>query len=254
MADHSELIAKLMAAFVTFGCVGFFALVGREPVRPIDLLPAAVPRPSLKPRPAYVDPNEEFLAVPGRWASVDFQNHPYGALKFSDGRKHTLTLKDGERQYDFGDNGRGWFSLYAVYYVDVTGDSIPEAIVDLTHVGCGVSCDGGAHLLFIYSINDEGELKQRFQYETGSYAYGCGLKTLTVEKKNVSLELFGRCPRPGMEAPSGEGKYLNINLTQLTFSLSNGRFVRTKLNYVSAGVIDARDYAEAEVRINHDPS
>lgn len=255
MADHSERTAKLVAAFVTFGCLCFFALVGRPAKQPSPknyTLPAATPQPSLEPLPAFIDPNEEFLAAPGRWGSIDFKNHHYGAFKFLNGKKHRITLKDGEYQYDFADGDRGWISLYAVYYVDVTGDSIPDAIVDLINVGCGVSCDGGAHLLLIYSITAKGELKKRFEYETGSYAYGCGLKSVTMETKKVSLELFGYCPQSGMENPSGQGKFLAINLTRIAFRLSRASFVRTKFEYLVTGAKDVNGY-QAEIFINPDP-
>lgn len=254
MADHSERTAKLVAAFVTFGCVCFFALVGRpetQPLRQVNSLPAPTPRPSLEPPPPRIDPNEEFLAVPGRWASVDFKNHHY-AYRFSDGSKDSFTLKDGEYRYTEGLGGT-WYSLADVYYVDVTGDLIPDAIVDVERVSCGGSCDGGVRLLFIYS-NSKGKLKELFRYATGTYGYGCGLKSVTLERKKVSLELFGRCPRPGMDDPGLAGKYLPKDLTQLTFLFRNGRFIRTKIKYVSTGVIRVKGQLPVDFRINPEPA
>lgn len=254
--DHSELIAKLVAAFVTFGCLCFFALVGqpaKQPSRRSSTAPAATPRPSLEPPPPPLYPNQEYLAVPGRWASVDFKHHSYGPYKFAGGRKRSLIFKNGEYQYDLGGNGRGWFSLNDVYYFDVTGDLIPDAIVDLSHVECGYgSCDGSAHLLFIYSINAEGQMKKLFQYETGSYAYGCGLKSMTLERKQVRLEVFGRCPRPGME-DTGPGKGLVEDLTQLVFWFSNKGFIRTKMEFISLGLRDVSNYA-ADISIKAEPA
>jgi len=253
-ADHSERIAKLVAAFVTFGCVCFFVLVSKpeqQSPRWISTVPVATPLPSLEPPPKSVDPNQEFRSVPGRWASVDFTHYSYGPYKFYGGRKIRLSLKNGEYQYDFGDDDRGWFSLRDVYYFDVTGDLIPDAIVNLSHVECSVSCDGGANLLFIYSINAEGRVKELFRYETGSYAFGCGLKSVTLERKKVSLELFGRCPRPAMN-DFGPGKFMVKDLTQLDFWFSEKGFLETKMEYVSTDVTDVKNY-QAEFRIIKEP-
>src|ERR1700741_5000098 len=124
--QHSELTAKLVAAFVTFGCLCFFAIFAapeKQPLTKVSLAPAPTPRPALDPpppRPA-IDPIEKLRAVPGRWASVDFKNHAFGPYKFADGKQRSLILKNGEYQYDLGENGRGWFSLNDVYYFDVTG-------------------------------------------------------------------------------------------------------------------------------------
>ena len=256
--DHSELTAKLVAALVTFGCLCFFALVAQpesQSSRPSSPAPAATPRPSLEPPPppVRIDANEQFLAVPGRWAAIDFKHHAYGPYRFYGGKRLPLILKNGEYPYDFGDDGRGWFSLNAVYYFDVTGDLIPDAIVDLSHVECGYgSCDGGAHLLFIYSINAEGQMKKLFQYETGSYAYGCGLKSMTLERKQVRLEVFGRCPRPGME-DTGPGKGMVEDLTQLVFWFSNKGFIRTKTDFISLGLRDVSNY-RADIQIKAEPA
>src|SRR6476661_4484060 len=90
-AEHSELTAKLVAAFVTFGCLCFFALVAqpaKQPSRPSSAAPVATPVPSLEPQPPRpLDANKEFLVVPGRWASIDFKQYSYGPYKFTDGRR-----------------------------------------------------------------------------------------------------------------------------------------------------------------------
>jgi hypothetical protein len=76
--------------------------------------------------------------------------------RFSYERTINVTLKNGEYEYDFNES-RGWFSLRDVYYVDVTGDQIPDAIVNLSHVEWGTgSCDGGSDLFFIYSKTQKG--------------------------------------------------------------------------------------------------
>lgn len=256
---HSELTAKLVAAFVTFGCVCFFALFAapeKQPVTKVSLAPAATPQPSLEPpppRPA-VDPIEKFRRVPGRWASVDFKNYAYGPYKFADGKQRSLNLKNGEYQYDLGEFGRGWFSLNDVYYFDVIdGDSIPDAIVDLVHVECGDgSCDGGAHMLLIYSKNAEGKVKQQFQFETGSYAYGCGLKSVSLGRKAVNLELFGNCPHAGMN-DVGPAKFLVKDRTHLAFWFTDKGFIHTTTELIKSDFTDVKTY-KAELHIDEEPA
>ena len=248
---RSELEAKLVAAFVTLGCLLFFVLIAgsrRETCITISSVPAATPQPSIAKPTHAIDPNEQFRSVPGRWASIDFAHHSYGPYRFYGGRKINLMLKNGEYEYNFYET-RGWFSLSDVFYVDITGDQIPEAIVNLSRVECGGgSCDGGANLFFIYSKNAEGKLKELFQYETGSYAYGCGLKSLTLEGEEVRLELFGRCPEPAREYP-GPRKYMVKELTQLTFRYHEKGFLSTPTNFVSTDVVDVKNY-KPEVHIN----
>lgn len=211
-------------------------------------VPVATPQPAIEKPTRAIDPNEQFRSVPGRWASIDFMHHSYGPYKFHGGRKINLTLKNGEYQYEFYET-RGWFSLRDVYYVDITGDQIPDAIVNLSRTECGGgSCDGGADLFFIYSKNAEGKLKELFRYETGSYAYGCALKSLTLGGEEVRLELFGRCPEPGREYP-GPGKYMVKDLTRLVFQYQEKGFLSTTPRFVSTDVVDVRNY-KPEVHIN----
>ena len=249
---RSELEAKLVAAFVTLGCLVFFILIAgpqRQPRQTRHNVPVATPQPSIEEPTHPIDPNEQFRSVPGRWASIDFKHHSYGPYRFHGGRKINLTLKNGEYEYDFYESGRGWFSLSDVYYIDITGDQIPEAFINLSHVQCGAgSCDGGSDLFFIYSKNAEGKLKELFQYETGSYGYGCGLKSLTLKGKEVRLELFGRCSKPATDHP-GPGKFMVKDLTQLVFLYHEKGFLSTTTKFVSTDVVDVRNY-QPEVHIN----
>lgn len=251
---QSEFRAKLIAAFVTLECLLFFVVLSKprdQPRGKINNVPVATPQPAIEESTHPIDPNDEFRSVPGRWASVDFKHHSYGPYRFYGGRKINLTLKNGEYEYDFDPSDRGWFSLRDVYYVDVTGDQIPDAIVDLGHVECGGSCDGGANLFFIYSINAEGELKKLFQYETGSYAYGCGLKSLTLSGTEVRMELFGRCPRPAMNYP-GPGKFMVQDRTQLSFRYVGNGFRATETRFVTSDLTDVTTH-KPEVHItSHD--
>ena len=248
---RSERKAKFVAAFVSLECLVFFILVASPPRQPspkINNVPVATPRPFVAEPATRIDPNEQYRSVPGRWASVDFKHHSYGEYKFSKQRKINLTLKNGEYEYDFPESDRGWFSFSDVYYVDVTGDQIPEALVILSHVQCGGSCDGGSDLIFIYSKNAEGRLKELFQYETGSYAYGCGLKSLTVKGKEVWLELFGRCGEPAKDN-LGPAKFVVKDRTRLSFVYVSNGFLRVGTQIITSDVADVRNY-RAEVHIN----
>ena len=250
---RSELEAKLVAAFVSLGCLVFFILMARPqeqpPPRKISTAPIATPQPSIAERKQAIDPNQEFRRVPGRWASIDFKHHDYGPYRLDGGRKINLTLKNGEYEYDFYESGRGWFSLSDVYYVDVTGDQIPDALVNLSHVQCGAgSCDGGSDLIFVFSKNFEGKIKELFRYECGSYAYGCGLKSLTVKGTELRVEVFGRCPEPTTDHPGPE-KFMVKDLTQLVFLYHEKGFLGTTAKFVSTDVVDVRNY-KPEVHIN----
>ena len=253
---RSRLEAKVVAAFVTLGCLVFFIQVAgpkkQPPPRSVNSVPVPVlvptPQPSLAEPTHAIDPNEQHRSVPGRWASIDFKHRSYGPYKFYGGRKINLALKNGEYEYDFNER-RGWFSFSDVYYVDITGDQIPDALVNLSHVECGGgSCDGGSDLFFIYSKNADGKLKELFQYETGSYAEGCGLKSLTVKGTEVQLELFGRCPQPAMNYPD-PGKFMVKDLTQLGFRYHEKGFLSTTTRFVSTDVVDVKNY-KPEVHIN----
>ena len=83
-----------------------------------------------------------------------------------------------------------WFDLNDVFYTDLTGDDSPEAIVMLTHLECGRSCDGGKNLIYIYSLN-AGSFKEILNYETGSGEAGCSLKSLIVKTKSFPLSCLG---------------------------------------------------------------
>src|SRR6185295_8926652 len=127
---HSIREAKVVAAFVTLGCLVFFIQVAggpqkQPPPRRVNSVPVPVvvptPQPSIEERTHAINPNEQHDGVPGLWASIDFKHRSYGPYRFYGGRKINLALKNGEYEYDFYES-RGWFSLRDVYYVDITGD------------------------------------------------------------------------------------------------------------------------------------
>lgn len=93
--------------------------------------------------------NEKFKTVPEEFMNVDFENFTYP----TDYPKKSVSLKNGEFRYEIREKnalGGGWFSFGVVYFVDFTGDNVKEAIVFLSRVDCGGSCDGGTVLMYVY--------------------------------------------------------------------------------------------------------
>jgi hypothetical protein len=127
---------------------------------------------------------------------------------------------------------RGWFNLKDVYYSDLTGDGTPEAIVILWHVSCGASCDGGAGLFYVYEAR-RNKLKPVWQYETGSLAYGCGLKSFAARSREITVELFRRC-FDEKEESVGTGKFQAKDTTRLTFGFDGRKFVERKKEIIPA--------------------
>jgi hypothetical protein len=252
-SDPGQRRALLFASFV---CLLFISVVisVQRPIAgerthsldntwsPAPSLPVPTPLPE---EPQVKDMNERFRLVPDDFKHVDFRNRSYGSYKFSRNQISNLTLKDGEGDI-YKDDHRGWFSLKDVYYRDVTGDGRKEAIVMLWHVECGGSCDGGAALFYVYTMR-EGKLKKVWQYETGSNAYGCGLKSLTVQGTWLLFELFGHCPVTAIDDP-GPTKFMIDDLTYVLFEFNGKRFVRHSTEFVSTPSSDVKNH-EPQIRI-----
>jgi hypothetical protein len=170
------------------------------------------------------DPNDRYRVVPASFRYVDFSSRSYGRYSFS-GDKFNLTLVDGEQTFPSPEGSGGeTFSLRDVLYADVTGDYEPEAIVILSHVQCSGSCDGGSTLIYIYSYSKSG-LDKIWEYETGSLAYGCGLKSFSVTRNTIVLEMFGRCSKPA-GSYEGPAKFMIADTTRLAFRFNGQRFVK----------------------------
>lgn len=189
--------------------------------------------------------NQKFKVVPEDFKQIDLKNYSY-PYRFSYGMKINIALKDGEYEYDIA-NDRGWFNLEDVYYVDLTDDGKPEAIVILWHVSCGASCDGGAGLFYVYTAH-QNKLNSLWQYETGSLAYGCGLKSFAVKNRKFTMELFGRC-FDNKEESLGTGKFQVKDITRLTFGFSGGKFVEEGKLIIPAPERSVKNYQQ-EISIN----
>ena len=193
-----------------------------------------------------VDPNEKFRFIEGRWSHIDFKTRSYGEYKFSSGERLDLTVYNGEFEYDFGpDKERGWFFIKDTFFTDVTGDGKDDAIVWFAHVECGASCNGGSSLFYVYSLRGEG-LKEIWRYETGTYGFGCGLKSLTVLNKQLVVKMFGRCSQP--EKGTGENKYTATGATIANFYFNGARFVKKETEFVSGPEVMVNNY-DAKINI-----
>ncbi len=225
-ADSSELKAIVFALASCFLFIGFLAAVQRasalnpKPAVKVRLSPPPPPAPRITERPS--DMNDRFRVVPTNFQGLDFATHSYGDYKLSDGTNRNLVLIDGKFR-DFGDSSN-WFDLNDVFYTDLTGDGKPEAIVMITHLECGRTCDGGKNLVYVYSTK-YGVMNQILKYESGSGLEGCSLKSLVVKNGRLSLELFGRCPQPAGTSQEFVTQE-TYNLTRLDFSFNGTELVQ----------------------------
>ena len=217
----------------------------QRPTVPLRQQPA--PTPTTKIEPQEEDINQKYRIAPEAFAHIDFENYSYGSHRLWSGKKIILRLKNGELDYNYRFEDAGWFNFEDVYYADVTGDGAPEALVLLSHVGCGASCDGGAALFYIYSAR-KNKLHRIWKYGTGSLAYGCGLKSFSLDKKEIALEVFGRCTKEATESP-GSGKFLIADLTRLVFQYNGRRIVRTGLKFLPTPTTDVKNY-KRKIRIS----
>ncbi len=245
--DRSEGKALLIAGVCCFLFILFLAGVYRLPAakRRKDVTNIAVPTPMpptklLEPELPPVSSLQEYRIVPENFKNVDFANHSYGLYSdpnAANAKLIGLTLRDGELQLP---RNLGWFELNDVFYKDFTRDGRPEAIVRLSHVECVGSCDGGSDLFYIYTERN-GQLETLWQYETGSYAYGCGLKSLTISGRQIVMELFGRCPEQRMEN-FGASKFLTKNLTFVRFEFDGQRFQRKATDFFNSSFMNVKNY------------
>jgi len=246
--DRSEGKALLFAAVLS--CL-FIVVLGVAPphqrhTRRLTnevLVPTPAPYRINEPDLSTLDSFAKFRVRPAQFEEVDFTNHSYGPYRLSDGQKINLKLDHGLFELP---NSSGWFELKDIYYTDLTGDSREEAIVWLSHETCSPACDGGANLFYVYSERN-GKLQPIWQYETGSYADGCGLQSFTAGGTQVVLELFGRCPAERMNRPS-PSKFIVKDLTFVVFNFNGRSFEQKSIEYFESSPTDVKNY-EPGIRI-----
>src|SRR5215213_2598883 len=93
---------------------------------------AAIPEPDNSVRFLELEiRNKQFETVPNNFKNIDFKNFTY-PTNFP---KKSVTLKNDEFKYqtDIKDGGlsAGSASLHKVYFVDLTGDNLTEAVIFL---------------------------------------------------------------------------------------------------------------------------
>ena len=196
------------------------------------------PRTPETPIPQTLQSNErssepdKMKDVPVAFKNVDFKNLSYP----TSGRKGMIHLKDGEYRYYRDEQlGNGWFQFADVAYVDLTGDGNSEAVVRLSWVDCGVSCDGGAALFYFYSIKPN-RLRLLSRIQTGSLGHGeCGLRSFVLKGKRLELETFQVCKFTGITfqpAPHANveaaGKFAATKFTRFELGFSGREFVLRK--------------------------
>ena len=241
--------AILFSVGVSLVFLGFSALLFRpEQPRskrslPVNCAtPAPVALPPVETKSVPPDENAKFRNVPLNYLHFDFHNRSYGLYTSATGEKIKLRLTNGHYEYNDGYKvGGQQFDLSDVYYTDVTGDDKPEAIVLLWHFQCGVSCNGGNALIFIYTTSSDGILNEIWRYETGSYAYGCGLRSLTIMRKQITVQMFGNCVKSFTDH-DGQGKYQIPDTSLINFRLSGDGFVKKESEFFSSPVRDLTVY------------
>lgn len=192
--------------------------------------------------------------VPPEFQAVDFENFSY-PLSW---KHQTVRLKDGHLEF-FKDKifYNGWFDLDGVDYVDLNGDGKKEAIVQLSWVSCGASCDGGSSVFYFYSqVRGKPILLSRL--ETGSIGYDCGLKSFVLKNGNLSLETFRSCRfngfqfKPSYDPGEEGGKYLSNRYTRFTLQFNGIRFVlKNRRVFRFTEVQDIGNY-EPKIEISND--
>jgi hypothetical protein len=192
--------------------------------------------------------NEKFKTIPEEFRKFDFKNFTYP----TNYPKRNVTLKNGKYKYENTDSlGGGWFDFGKVYFVDLTKDEKKEAIVFLSRVDCGGSCDGGTVLIYVYQ---SGAKKPTWKYEFGSKGYGCGLRTLNIEDKKIFFDVFGKCNEKMELSPSTPegaftGKFSFYGYTEFTYKFDGKQFVREKMEFHQIEKLSSLNY-RPQISIN----
>jgi hypothetical protein len=174
--------------------------------------------------------------VPAEFHDIDFTNLTYpishstaNALKL---RRDRVQLTDGKAEYPAQIAGGTSYDLRDVSFTDLNGDSRKEAVVRLSQVICGGSCDGGTDLFYFYTT-DHGQPFVLSRLEIGSYAYDCGLKSFVLKSRDLALETYRSCKfsgssfRPAHDDPKERGGKLMTNrYTEFTFYFNSAKFIQ----------------------------
>jgi len=222
--ERKALLVAFLFCAVFVGLLSVSAPAKRARKKPLTIVDTPLHTAQYEPPPPVTTPLEKFRLAPEVFWNFDFMNFSYGSYKTSDGKSYALNIRQGLL------NGETeWFEVKDVFYKDLTGDGIAEAIVRLWHVQCDDSCNG-TNLFYIYTLR-HGKLTNLWRYETGTYAYGCGLKSLMLGDKQMVMELFGRCSTQAMVSP-GPAKFLVEDATFTVFEFDGHRFLTKSARYI----------------------
>ena len=245
--DHTEKKALLFAFL--FSALFIILLSLSVPAKrtrklPLTTLSTMPPtKPAQPSQPHFADPLAAYRLESENFYNVDFWNFSYGVYTPPEGKPIALNLKHGLKTLP----DSGWFEIKDVFYKDLTGDRRAEAIVRLSHVSCNDdSCDGGSDIFYIYT-RQGGKLKNIWRYETGSYAYGCGLKSFILGKKQIVVELFGRCPGQELEYPV-QRRFLVEDSTFKFFEFDGRGFSKKQTEFIAELARDVTNY-KPDIRI-----
>jgi hypothetical protein len=193
--------------------------------------------------------------IPLEFRDLDFKNLTYPIAHNSaytvDARRRNVELKDGTREYPFKQGGGGvTYELDNVDYVDINGDRKKEAVVWISQLVCGGSCDGGSHFIYFYSAG-QGKPKLLSHIELGGLAYDCGLKSFDLHGSGLSVETFRACRFNGVqflpieESDENGGKFMSNRSTRFWLRFVGTNFVQQKREIVK--YVDVQNY------MNHEP-
>jgi hypothetical protein len=214
----------------------------RRPSVNLTMPPPMTPNSFSESEGAVGDSLESFRVSPVHLQQIDFKNHSYGPYTSSAGMKINLTLSDGELRLP---NNSGGFALKDVYYRDITGDGIEEAIVWLAHGQCSGSCND-ANLFYVYTVRN-GKLKPIWEYETGSYRYGCGLRSFILAAKEIGFSLFGDCSLRAIRDPS-TSEFMALGFTSIILEFDGRRFAQRSTQFYITPPQNVKNY-EPDIRI-----
>lgn len=181
--------------------------------------------------------------TPSEFGDIDFKNLSYpiahNPAYTGEANRRSVQLGDGTREYAFKHGGGATYELDDVDYVDINGDRKKEAIVWVSQVVCGGSCDGGAEFVYFYSAR---KAKPRLlsHLELGSLAYDCGLKSFELNGGSLSVETFRTCRFNGVQfspidgSEENGGKFSSNRSTKFWLRFDGTRFVQQRREVVKS--------------------
>ena len=182
-------------------------------------------------------------SVPAEFKHIDFKNFVYPISRYMASAaaisKRSVKLRDGKAEFPARPGGGGTtYDLRDVTYIDLNDDGRKEAIVRLSQVACGGSCDGGTEIFYFYSSRHQDPILLT-RLEIGSNAYECGLKSFVLKDRKLLLETFRACRFTGSRFSldyhnSGDrGKFMTVLSTKFTFHFTGARFIQDRRRVVS---------------------